>query len=69
MSTMHTLLREIEEVELRGPNVLSFHLVLGATRWYIMGCYIPLTNLTTLAHVKQAWLACPQGCPPFFWAI
>jgi hypothetical protein len=60
---------EIEEVELHGPNVLSFQLVSGATRWYIMGCYIPPTNLTTLTHVKQAWLACPKGCHPFFWAI
>jgi hypothetical protein len=29
---------EIKEVELCGPNVLSFQLVLGATRWYIVGC-------------------------------
>ncbi len=29
-----------------------------------MGCYIPLTNLTTFMHVKQAWLACPKGCLP-----
>jgi hypothetical protein len=27
-------------------------------------CYIPPTNLTRLMHVKQAWLACPKGCPP-----
>jgi hypothetical protein len=55
---------EIKEVELRGPNVLSFQLVLGATRWYIVRCYIPPTNLMTLTHVKQAWLACPKGCLP-----
>jgi hypothetical protein len=55
---------EIEEVELRGPNVLSFQLVLGATRWYIIGCYIPPTNLTTLSHVNEAWRACPKGCLP-----
>ncbi len=46
------------------PNVLSFQLVLGAARWYIMGCYIPLTNLTTLTHVNEAWRACPKGCLP-----
>jgi hypothetical protein len=27
---------EIKEVEMRGPNVLLFQLVLGATRWYIL---------------------------------
>ncbi len=55
---------EIKEVELHGPNMLSFQLVLGATRWYIMGCYIPPTNLTTLTHVNEAWRACPKGCLP-----
>ncbi len=55
---------EIEEVELRGPNVLLFQLILGATRWYIVGSYIPPTDQTTLTHVKQAWLACPKGCLP-----
>jgi hypothetical protein len=55
---------EIEEVELRGPNMLLFQLVSGATRWYIMGCYILPTNLTTLMQVKKAWLACPKGCLP-----
>jgi hypothetical protein len=53
---------EVKEVELSGPNMLSFQLVLGATRWYIVGCYIPPINLTTLTHIKQAWLACPKGC-------
>jgi hypothetical protein len=55
---------EIDEVELHGPNVLSFQLVLGATRWYIIGCYIPPTDLTTLTHVDEAWQACPKGCLP-----
>ncbi len=49
---------------MRGPNVLSFQLVSGATRWYIVGCYILPNNLTTLMHVKQAWQACPWGCLP-----
>jgi hypothetical protein len=53
---------EINEVELHGPNVLLFQLVLGATRWCIVGCYIPPTDLTTLMHAKQTWLACPKGC-------
>ncbi len=55
---------EIEEAEMWGPNVLSFQLILGATRWYIVGCYIPPTNLTTLTHVNEAWRACPKGCHP-----
>jgi hypothetical protein len=55
---------EIEEVELSGPNVLLFQLVSGAMRWYIMGCYIPPTNLTTLTHADEVWRACPKGCLP-----
>jgi hypothetical protein len=55
---------EIKEVELHGPKVLSFQLVLGATRWYIMGCYILPTNLTTLRYVNEVWRACPKGCFP-----
>jgi hypothetical protein len=55
---------EIEEVELHGPNVLSFQLVSGATRWYILWCYILPNNLTALTYVKQVWLACPRGCIP-----
>ncbi len=51
-------------MELRGPNVLSFQLVSGATRWYIVGCYILPTGLTTLMHIKQTWLACQKGCLP-----
>ncbi len=55
---------EIEEVELCGPNVLSFQLVSGATRRYIIGCYILPTDLTTLAHIDEVWRACPKGCLP-----
>jgi hypothetical protein len=53
---------EIEDVELCEPNVLLFWHALGATRWCIMGCYIPPTDLTTLTHIDQVWLACPKGC-------
>jgi hypothetical protein len=43
---------DIKEVELHGPNVLSFQLVSGAMRWYIVGCYILPNDLTTLTHVN-----------------
>jgi hypothetical protein len=57
-------LYEVEEVELHGPNVLSFQLVLGATRYFIVRCYILPNDLTTLTHVEQVWMACPKGCLP-----
>ncbi len=57
-------LYEVKEVEMRGPNVLSFLLVSGATRYYIVGCYIPPNDLTTLTHIEQACMACPKDCLP-----
>jgi hypothetical protein len=57
-------LYEVEEVELCGPNMLSFQLMSGATRYYIVGCYIPPNNLTSLTHIEQVWMACPKGCLP-----
>ena len=30
----------VEEVRTYGPNVLSFEVVTGRRRWYIIGCYI-----------------------------
>ncbi len=32
--------------------------------YYAVGCYIPLTNLTTLVHIKAAWNECPKGHIP-----
>jgi hypothetical protein len=57
-------LYEVKEVEMQGPNMLSFLLISGAIRYYIVGCYIPPNDLTTLTHIKQAWMACPKDCLP-----
>jgi hypothetical protein len=58
-------LYEIEESKICGPNMLSFELVTGKTRFYIMGAYLPPSDPgTTLMHAKQAWKECPNGCKP-----
>jgi hypothetical protein len=49
---------------MRGPNMLSFLLVSGATGYYIVGCYNLTNDLTTLTHIEQAWMACPKSCLP-----
>ncbi len=49
---------------LRGHNVLSFVVVTGSQRFYVVGCYIPPTNLSTLPQVKQALKECPKGHTP-----
>jgi hypothetical protein len=38
--------------------------VLGGKRYYAVGCYIPLTDLTTLEHIEAAWIKCPKGHIP-----
>ncbi len=57
-------LYEIKETRVRGPNVITFVVVLGGNRYYAVGCYIPPNNLTTLTHVEAAWNKCPKGHIP-----
>jgi hypothetical protein len=58
-------LYEVEEVAMHGPNVLTFELVTGEMRFFVVGAYIPPSDLgTTLSHIHQAWLECPKGCEP-----
>ena len=55
---------EVEEVIKHGPNVISFHLVTGADRFYIVGCYIPPSDTDALEEVAKAWQQCPKDCLP-----
>ena len=32
---------EVEETRTHGPNVISFHLMTGDTRYYVVGAYVP----------------------------
>ena len=45
---------EVEEVKERHPNVLSFELVTGNARFYVVGCYIPPSSLESLEPVRRA---------------
>jgi hypothetical protein len=45
--------------------MLSFELVTGKTRFYVVGSHLrPSDPGTALLHVKQAWKECPNGCKP-----
>ncbi len=55
---------EVEETRIWGPNVISLHLMMGPTRFFVVGCYIPLNNLEALACVDKAWRECPKGANP-----
>jgi exonuclease III len=55
---------EVEEQKIWGPNVLSFQMVTGRDRYFVVGAYISPTDLTALADVDKAWKQCPKGCKP-----
>jgi hypothetical protein len=37
---------------------------MGSTQFYVVGCYIPPSNLETLAYINKAWCKCPKGAHP-----
>ena len=45
-------------------NIITFHLVTGQDRFYIVGAYIPPSDLNALEEVAKAWQQCPKGCLP-----
>jgi hypothetical protein len=57
-------LYKVEETRVWGPNVILLHLMMGARRFYIVGCYIPPSDLDALVYINQAWRKCPTGAHP-----
>ena len=51
----------VEEVRQYGPNVLSFEVVSGRRRWYIVGCYIDPDDAQTIERVVTAMGDQPKG--------
>ncbi len=46
------------------PNLLTFQLVTGCKRFYVMGICIPPNKTTGVDALWAAWNACPDGCAP-----
>ena len=42
--------------------MMTIQIKTAATRYYIVSCYLPWNNITTLAYVKKSWEQCPRGC-------
>ena len=55
---------EVKETKIWHPHVLSFELVTGVSRYFVVGYYISPSNLVLLNHIKKAWKECPKGCKP-----
>jgi hypothetical protein len=55
---------EMEETKIWGANVISLHLMMGTAQFFVLGCYIPPSDLETLTYADKAWCACPMGGHP-----
>jgi hypothetical protein len=55
---------EVEETQIWGANIISLQLKMDNAQFFVVGCYIPPSDLETLTDVKQAWQACPAGARP-----
>ena len=55
---------EVKAVWPLTPNLLSFQLVMGDKRCYIMGICIAPNCTTGVGDLQVAWEACPVDCTP-----
>jgi hypothetical protein len=55
---------EVETIRPLTPNLMSFQLVMGNKRYYLMGIYIPLNCTTGVDDLRVAWEVCPADCTP-----
>jgi hypothetical protein len=55
---------EVEAVRPLTLNLMSFQLVMGEERYYIMGIYIPPNCTSGVDNLRVAWEACPADCTP-----
>ena len=59
-------LYELEETKARGPNVITFELMMGTDRYYVVGRYIPPYDVTgtMITTIEQAMAEMPKECIP-----
>ena len=55
---------KVEAVTIVLPNLLTFQLVTGEDRYFVMGAYIPPTDTTGVDDLRVAWAARPTNCKP-----
>jgi hypothetical protein len=57
---------EIEATKIVTPNIITFQLVTGDQRYYIIGIYIPPNDTQGGHNLRAAWEACPADCHSIF---
>ena len=55
---------QVEAYQAYDPNVLSFQLVTGQKRWYVVGAYVPPSDTSTIEYVSKALDDQPEGVDP-----
>jgi hypothetical protein len=55
---------KVEAVTIASPNLLTFQLVTGEERYFVMGSYIPPADTTGVDDLRVAWAARPTNCKP-----
>jgi len=55
---------EVDAVTIVSPNLLTFQLVTGEDRYFVIGAYIPPADTTGVDDLRTAWAACPTNCKP-----
>ncbi len=55
---------EVEAACVVTPNLLTFQLITGYERFYVMGINTPPNDTTGGDVLQAAWNACPDGCIP-----
>ncbi len=67
----------VEAAHIASPNNLTFQLVTGEDRFFVIGAYIPPADTTGVDDLRAAWAKCPPNCKPLllgdlnfdFWAL
>ena len=54
----------VEAAAVISPNVLTFQLVTGGVRFYVMGAYIPPADTMGVDDLRAAWDKCTANCHP-----
>jgi hypothetical protein len=55
---------KVEAAKIVTPNLLTFQLVTGYKRFYMMGTYIPPNITTGVDALCKAWALCLANCVP-----
>ncbi len=54
----------VEAAHIASPNILTFQLVTGEDRFFVIGAYTPPADTTWVDDLHAAWAKCPPNCKP-----